>query len=876
MHSTTDEIVALHECVVRLLERTDIEELFREVVERAAALAGTEHACLYLLDGPSEIALRVGTGVFALDRGVVRPRESGLSGRVLDSGRTVVVDDYRVWNDRRSSLAEAGVRATVGVPISDGTGLAGVLGLAYTDDRRFDETQLGTLERFAQLASLALENARLLEGARSELRERRTAEEELTDAIARLRRSEHELQRSQEEMITRLANAAESRSAETGRHVQRMSIWCARLARHLGLDEEVSDLIRRASPLHDIGKLAIPDQILLKPASLTTVERAVIETHAEIGYRLLNGSSMEMLDYAASIAWTHHERFDGNGYPRGLAGPAIPLEGRIAAVADVFDALTSDRAYRPALTAGDAIEIVKDGRGTAFDPVVVDAFLDVVGTSPGEEQATGPRGRRPKQERRRAAKLTERQIASAVEAALAALRRESGTAAIDAALTALSTTAPSALVSVYAMQHDRLWLVSQCGYSRVRDGFGLDQGILGRAGRTRQVQFVEDIHGDGDFLEAVDDIESEVSFPLLRQGELVGVFNVETRGTRLPRAAASIFQLLADALEQALESIDDVASIDLAHLAHMCVYASSLRGVAAISEFAARMTGRLLDLTSAQVNLAADGGLRLAAYWSRTSETGAPFSSDRLAELSLLAPETIAFNTFADPAGGREDEEIVWLPLRSAGSTVGAIVGRRADTSTLSQARVEAATLFGQQIAALLDVAQALRRERRAATTDALTGLLNRRGFDGRLREELEYAEASGETLTMLLLDCDRLAELNETHGHELGDAFLQAIANAIRSEKRTEDAAARISGDEFALLLPHTDASGAQLLGERLMAAVARATGDTESRTVSIGIASAPPYSADELMRAADAALYSAKAAGGSRIHANLFHEPT
>ena len=128
--------------------------------------------------------------------------------------------------------------------------------------------------------------------------------------------------------------------------------------------------------MHDVGKIAIPDRILLKPGPLDAEERKVIQTHAEIGYRMLAGSGSEMLDLAASIAWTHHEHFDGGGYPRGLAGANIPVEGRIAAVADVFDALTSDRVYRPAFTVDDAIEEMQLLRGTQFDPAVLDVLVD--------------------------------------------------------------------------------------------------------------------------------------------------------------------------------------------------------------------------------------------------------------------------------------------------------------------------------------------------------------------------------------------------------------------------------------------------------------------------------------------------------------------
>jgi CheY-like chemotaxis protein len=139
--------------------------------------------------------------------------------------------------------------------------------------------------------------------------------------------------------------------------------------------------LSHAAPLHDVGKVAIPDAILLKPGKLTVEERAIVETHAEEGHRLLRGSSSSILDLAATIALSHHEKWDGSGYPRGEVGEAIPIEGRIVAVADVFDALTSDRVYRKAFTVEEAVEIMLEQRGRHFDPVLLDAFMEVLGRS---------------------------------------------------------------------------------------------------------------------------------------------------------------------------------------------------------------------------------------------------------------------------------------------------------------------------------------------------------------------------------------------------------------------------------------------------------------------------------------------------------------
>jgi putative two-component system response regulator len=204
-----------------------------------------------------------------------------------------------------------------------------------------------------------------------------TEVEEAVDARTReLKDAVDSLHESQEETVRRLSRVAEFRDDQTGEHTQRMAQYCHLLGRKLGLDLELCELLRIASPLHDVGKVAIPDGILLKPGPLTAEERRVMERHAEIGHQMLAGSGQKLLDFAAVLALAHHEHYDGSGYPHGLAGDEIPIEGRIAAVADVFDALTSDRIYRGAFAVQEAVNVLRQRRGTHFDPQVLDAFLD--------------------------------------------------------------------------------------------------------------------------------------------------------------------------------------------------------------------------------------------------------------------------------------------------------------------------------------------------------------------------------------------------------------------------------------------------------------------------------------------------------------------
>lgn len=188
-----------------------------------------------------------------------------------------------------------------------------------------------------------------------------------------------ELALSRQETIHRLARAIEFRDAHTGLHVERMATYCRMIALRLGLPPERCSLIRTASLLHDIGKLGVPDKILVKPGPLTVEERSEVEKHTTYGHRILRGSTSELVQLAAVIAVSHHERFDGAGYPWGLSGEEIPIEGRIAAVCDVFDALTTSRPYRArAFTHEEAVGLIRGERGKAFDPVVADTFLDAL------------------------------------------------------------------------------------------------------------------------------------------------------------------------------------------------------------------------------------------------------------------------------------------------------------------------------------------------------------------------------------------------------------------------------------------------------------------------------------------------------------------
>jgi putative nucleotidyltransferase with HDIG domain len=199
----------------------------------------------------------------------------------------------------------------------------------------------------------------------------------LDHAVRQLSLAEQTVQALHEETV-RLATVAEWRDPCTGEHLQSMSHLSGQLAIAAGLAAPQVDLVRVASMLHDLGKVAVPDTILLKEGPLTLAERAVMQEHSETGAAMLRGSSLEVLQTGALIALTHHERWDGGGYPRGLARTEIPLEARIVAIADVYDALSSVRPYKPAWPQDRVVATLLAGRGSQFDPDLLDLFLTQV------------------------------------------------------------------------------------------------------------------------------------------------------------------------------------------------------------------------------------------------------------------------------------------------------------------------------------------------------------------------------------------------------------------------------------------------------------------------------------------------------------------
>jgi putative two-component system response regulator len=206
---------------------------------------------------------------------------------------------------------------------------------------------------------------------------REELESEVTERTGELNKAFEMIKAASLDTIYRLSIASEYKDMDTGAHIKRVSRYSAAIARRMGLDGKTIETILYAAPMHDLGKIGIPDHILLKPAMLDPAEWEIMKTHTIIGAKILKGSDAEFIRLGEIIALSHHEKWDGSGYPNRLKGVEIPIAGRITAIADVFDALTSKRPYKDPFSVKDSLVIIKAGRGNHFDPDLVDAFFAI-------------------------------------------------------------------------------------------------------------------------------------------------------------------------------------------------------------------------------------------------------------------------------------------------------------------------------------------------------------------------------------------------------------------------------------------------------------------------------------------------------------------
>jgi putative two-component system response regulator len=371
-----EQILSLNRIGIALSEQHSLNELLELILTESREFTNAEAGSLYIREG-NQLRFALSQNEVLEKRARAKEKREGvtstksftgfylsldkssLAGYVGVTGKILNIPDaYKIPKNREyrfnSSFDEKNnyrTKSMLMVPLKDSSGnVAGVLQLI---NARKGKTAVPFSKHFETLAlSLASQAAVSIKNT----------------LLA------HELKEAYLDTIFRLSVAAEYKDDDTAVHIQRMSQYSAILAEGLGLSKTEVENIRFASPMHDIGKLGVPDSILLKPAKLTAEEFKEMQNHTLIGGKILENAKADILKVSEQIAVTHHEKWDGSGYPHGLAGENIPLYGRIVALADVFDALTTKRCYKPAFSMDETMHIIKEGTGRHFDPTVVAAF----------------------------------------------------------------------------------------------------------------------------------------------------------------------------------------------------------------------------------------------------------------------------------------------------------------------------------------------------------------------------------------------------------------------------------------------------------------------------------------------------------------------
>lgn len=346
----SEEVIELiFSYIAEISSERSLDNVLLLLADLARKLVDADRCTLWLLSKDSQ---RLWTKVAQGMEPVEIPSDSGLVGYAVQNRQRLIVNDVYAddrFNDSVDRQTGYRTKNMMIIPMYNRAGM--LIGAYQVMNKALEQDFIESDMRYIMLASAY------------------TAESIETMMLY------EELEETQKEVVHILAEAVESRSEETGNHVRRVAEYSKILALAYGLDEDEAEIVRNASPLHDIGKIAIPDMVLNKPGPFDAKERTIMNAHPERGHRLLKNSARELLKAAAVIAEQHHERWDGKGYPKGLAGEEIHLYGRITAIADVFDALSSDRVYKKAWPDEKTLDLFRQERGKQFDPVLVDLFF---------------------------------------------------------------------------------------------------------------------------------------------------------------------------------------------------------------------------------------------------------------------------------------------------------------------------------------------------------------------------------------------------------------------------------------------------------------------------------------------------------------------
>jgi diguanylate cyclase (GGDEF)-like protein len=442
--------------------------------------------------------------------------------------------------------------------------------------------------------------------------------------------------------------------------------------------------------------------------------------------------------------------------------------------------------------------------------------------------------------------------------------------AIDAALASFHDAVAGLLPSVFVLEHGRLWLVAQRGYAVVPDGINVESGITGRAIRLGRAQLAPDVRADPDYVAALPGVVSELAVPLRSSRTVVGVLNVETERA-FPDGAVEALRPLVKALAPLTERLRASRTLDLAALARLFVHLGSLREPREIAALGAASLAKVLPVQTSQIVAWDDFGMPSElASWRSDEALQPPLSEEELELARAQTDPSVVCQVLELPPHEQAKRSVLWLPLRANAGELGALVAVNREAVHVDPALLDTAAVLAAHVAASLDAAISLQRERLSAVTDPLTGILNRRGLEQRLERELAAAQEGRLPVSLIVIDCDDFKEINDRAGHEFGDALLREVADVLTGVLPEGADAARLGGDEFVVMLPDAGADAAEALGSQIRTMLAEGLTDAGyPLRISAGVSTYPfdGAKASSLLRAADQALYAAKASGKDRI---------
>ena len=892
---------ALHETALDMMHRLEPADLLKSIVERAGALMATPHGYVYLLEpGEAKLEMRVGVGIYEEYVGYRLKLGEGLAGKVWRSGQSLVVEDYAAWEGHSTKFTrDDRFRAVVGVPLKSGSEVLGVIGLSYREeDRTFRDEELELLTRFADLASIALDNARLYTSAQRELTERVRAEALLLQQSTAMESSIDGMAILDENGRFVYLNEAHARLYGYDAPEELLGKGWDVL-----YDEDQLPLLHRyAIPAlrehghwrgEAVGRRrdgnSFPQELsisALKGGGFACVVRDVTERkeaeeahrRSEERFRSLVQNSSDIITVISAdgtilyqspsmkrtLAHEPRDRIGKNIFESPLIHPDDAAKQK-----DLIDQTIREPGLKPVFEA--RLRHV-DGSWRWVEGIVSNLldnpsvggivlnFRDITERKRAEERLKESEGHH----RRQARELS---LLHQVRTALAG--ELDPTAVFRMVVEAVAEAYGYAQVSAYLIEDDAegptLVLQHQVGYRTVLKRVPVSEGVMGRVARTGRPVLLEDVREDPDFLGAIEGITSEVCAPLFDGERLVGTLNVEsTGGRRLTEDDLRVMSALAEHAGMAVGS---------ARL-HACIKEAEERFRAFFEHSAAGISIATPDRILMETN---------PAYQRMTGYTAEELYGMPIAELSH--PDDVSEDGELNErlrSGVLERYRREKRYVRKSGETIWI----RPTVSTVRDDAGEPRFLVGM----VEDVTERKALEEslaHRASHDALTGLPNRSLLTERLAQALSRAERKGWRVVLLFMDLDNFKVVNDSMGHEAGDRLLVAVAERLRRAVRPEDTVARLGGDEFVVLLEETDLEEATRVSDRIAESLrapfvlgggALPRADTDegetgisrevfvSASVGIAVSDADRKEPGQLMRDADLAMYRAKAQGKAR----------